>query len=70
LEVNNEELYKNIGDCLKQNYPNTEAWFITSDLEAHKKIGLRPSRKIQLFNGKLECKFYKFDLYEGSRKQS
>ena len=68
LQVNNDELYQNIGDCLKKNYPNVDAWFITSDIEAHKKIGLRPSRKIRLFNGKLECKFYKFELYEGTKK--
>ncbi|MEM8906832.1 MAG: class I SAM-dependent RNA methyltransferase, partial [Bacteroidota bacterium] len=41
---------------------------ISSNLEALKKIGLRPSRKIQLYNGKLECKFLKFELYAGSRK--
>ncbi len=68
LEVNNEELYQDIGDCLKKNYSNIDAWFITSDIEAHKKIGLRPSRKIRLFNGKLECKLYKFELYEGTKK--
>jgi putative N6-adenine-specific DNA methylase len=69
LAVNNDQLYQNIGNCLKQNYPNTDTWFITSDIDAHKKIGLRPSRKIRLFNGKLECKLYKFELYEGSKKQ-
>ncbi len=68
LEVNNEDLYESIGNCFKQNYSGTQAWFITSDINAHKKIGLRPSRKIKLFNGKLECKLYKFDLYDGSKK--
>ena len=48
IEINDEEFYRKIGDTFKQNYPNTLAWLITSDLEAVKKIGLRPSRKIKL----------------------
>ena len=39
--------YKEIGDTLKQKYTNTSAWIISSDLEAVKKIGLRPTKKIK-----------------------
>ncbi len=66
--LNAEEFYSNIGDTLKQGYPNTEAWFITSNLEALKFVGLRPSRKIKLFNAKLEGRLVKYDIYEGSKK--
>lgn len=62
--------YKMIGDTLKQNYAGYEAWIIASDLYALKFVGLRPSAKIDVFNGKLPCKFVKFELYEGSRKGS
>jgi len=31
-------------------------------------IGLRPSRKIKVMNGKLDCSFRKFEVYEGSKK--
>jgi putative N6-adenine-specific DNA methylase len=41
-----EEFYKNIGDTLKKNYPGTNSWFITGNLEALKFVGLRPSRKL------------------------
>lgn len=68
IEINDEEFYRKIGDTFKQNYPNTLAWLITSDLEAVKKIGLRPSRKIKLFNGKLECRFMQYEMYEGTKK--
>ena len=61
-------LYKSIGDRLKQSYSGWEAWLISSNLDALKYIGLRPSRKIPLFNGPLECKFHKFVLYRGSKK--
>lgn len=68
LDIDMENFYKNIGDTLKQNYPGTEAWFITSNLEALKHVGLRPSRKIHLFNAKLESRLVKYVMYEGSKK--
>lgn len=70
LISDNEKLYKEIGDTLKAKYPNTFAWFITSDLSAKKYVGLRPSKKIKVFNGKLECDFLRYDIYEGSKKAS
>jgi putative N6-adenine-specific DNA methylase len=66
--LNVEEFYGQIGTTLKHGYPNTNAWLITSNLEALKYIGLRPSRKIKVFNAKLESRFVKFEMYEGSRK--
>ncbi len=68
LDIDMENFYKNIGDTLKQNYPDTTAWFITSNLEALKHVGLRPSRKIKLFNAKLESRLAKYDIYPGSKK--
>ena len=63
-----ETFYKNIGDTLKQNYKDTEAWFITSNLESLKHVGLRTSRKIKLYNGSLESRLVKYDIYAGSKK--
>lgn len=68
LNIEMERFYKEIGDVLKGNYPNTNAWFITANLEALKFVGLRPSRKIKLFNGSLEARFVKYEIYEGSKK--
>ena len=68
LNIDMPEFYKAIGDTLKQSYPGTHAWFITSNLEAIKHVGLRPSRKIKLFNGSLESKLLKYEVYEGSKK--
>lgn len=66
--LNVEEFYGDIGTTLKHGYPGTHAWFITSNLEALKYVGLRPSRKIKLFNAKLESRFVKFEMYSGSKK--
>lgn len=68
IEITDEDFYSKIGDTFKKNYPNTLAWMISSDLEAVKKVGLRPSRKIKLFNGKLECRFLQYEMYEGTKK--
>ncbi len=61
--------YSKIGDTLKRAYPGTLAWFITSNLEALKFVGLRPSKKIKVFNAKLESRLVMYELYEGSRKK-
>lgn len=62
-----EEFYKSIGDRLKQQWAGWQAWLISSNMEAWKRFGLRPSRKITLINGSLECYFQKFELYEGKK---
>ena len=68
LEGDINTLYKNFGDTLKRAYPNTDAWMISANFEALKFIGLRPSRKIKLFNGKLESRLCYFPIYKGTKK--
>ena len=69
MEVDIPVLYKNIGDTLKQHYQDTEAWLITSDMQGLKHVGLKTSKKIKLFNGKLETRFVKYELYGGTKKE-
>lgn len=68
LDIELERFYRELGDTLKNNYSNTNAWFITANLEALKYVGLRPSRKIKLFNGSLEARLVKYEMYEGSKR--
>ena len=68
LEGDINALYQGIGDGFKQSFPNTHAWLISSNMEAIKYIGLRPSRKIKVFNGKLESRLLYFPIYEGTKK--
>ncbi|MAU72588.1 MAG: RNA methyltransferase [Pseudozobellia sp.] len=68
LSLDMEDFYSSLGDTLKQSYPGTEAWFITSNLEALKYVGLRPSRKIKVYNSRLESRLVKYVMYEGSKK--
>jgi len=61
-------LYKKIGDAFKQHFTGYDCWLITSNMEALKHVGLRPSRKIKIFNGPLECRFVKYEMYRGTKK--
>jgi len=68
LDIEMQQFYGDIGNTLKKSYPGTHAWFITSNLEALKFVGLKPSRKIKVFNSQLEARLVKFEMYAGSKR--
>ncbi len=68
VQENLNALYAQIGDKFKKDFAGFEAWIISSNAEAVKHIGLRPSKKIPVYNGQLECRFNRYSLYQGSRK--
>ncbi len=68
LKVDIPQFYKKIGDTLKQHYPDSTAWLITSEKQAMKNVGLHATRKIKVFNGPLESRLLKYDIYKGSKK--
>lgn len=65
-----EMFYKNIGDNLKLNFVGSTAWIISGNMTAMKKIGLAAEKKIPLVNGRIDCSYRKYSLYEGSRKEN
>ena len=67
---NIEDMYKQIGDELKHKYTGFSAWILSSNFKALKCIGLKPEKKITLYNGQLECKLQKYQLYKGSLKRN
>lgn len=62
-------LYKSIGDTFKSSFKGYKAWVISSELQALKRVGLKPSKKYTLYNGPLECRFACFDIFAGSLKE-
>jgi len=58
-----EAFYRKIGDTFKQRWKGWTAWVFTGNLALAKRIGLKPSRRLVLFNGPIECRLLKFDLY-------
>ncbi len=60
--------YRRLGDTLKQRLTGFAAWILTANLDAARQIGLKPSRKLRLFNAGSECRLLRFELYAGTRK--
>ncbi|SZD72631.1 Ribosomal RNA large subunit methyltransferase L [Candidatus Ornithobacterium hominis] len=64
MEISTEDFYQKMGETFKENYPNTYVWLITSDTEEIKNIGLKPTQKMKMYNGKIETEFVKYEIYE------
>jgi putative N6-adenine-specific DNA methylase len=61
-------LYRRFGDSLKNQATGATAWILAGEPQLAKVIGLKPSRRIPLFNGPIECRLLKFEMYEGTKK--
>lgn len=61
-------LYSHFGDLLKQRMKGWSAYVLTGNPTLAKSVGLHASRRFVLFNGPIECRLLRYDLYEGSRK--
>jgi 23S rRNA G2445 N2-methylase RlmL len=62
-----EETYALMGDFLKKKCPGYWGYIFTGNLELAKKIGLKPNRRIEFFNGKIDCRLLEYEMYSGSR---
>ena len=60
--------YKMIGERLKHQFMNNDAWILSYREECFDQIGLKPSIKIPVFNGSLECEFRKYQIFDGRMK--
>lgn len=61
-------LYEDIGKCLKFQFTGATAWVLSSNEDALKCIGLKPSQRLRLLNGELDCRFNQYELFSGTRK--
>ncbi len=62
------DTYKRIGDFFKQSCAGYQGFVFTGNMDLAKKIGLKTSARIPFFNGNIECRLLKYELYEGSKK--
>ena len=60
--------YKMIGERLKHQFLNNDAWILSYREECFEQIGLKPSIKIPLYNGSLECEFRRYQMFDGKLK--
>lgn len=63
------ETYKMIGERLKHQFIGNDAWVLSYREECFDQIGLKPSIKIPVFNGSLECEFRKYQMFDGKYKE-
>ncbi len=59
--------YRRLGDWLKQNCTGYTGYIFTGNLELAKLVGLKASRRFEFFNGNIECRLLKYELYRGSK---
>jgi putative N6-adenine-specific DNA methylase len=64
-----EATYKRMGDFMKQSCRGYRGYIFTGNPDLAKKIGLRAERKIEFYNGKLDCRLLEYQLYEGSKRE-
>ena len=62
-------LYRTIGERLKHQFLDNDAWVLSYREECFDQIGLKPSIKIPLYNGSLECEFRKYEIFDGKYKE-
>ena len=60
--------YKMIGERLKHEFMGNEAWVLSYRQECFEQIGLKPSIKIPVYNGSLECEFRKYSIFDGKMR--
>ncbi len=70
LKADIEKLYSDMGTTLKHNYRDTTCHIISSSQDGFNKIGLKPSSKVKLYNGEIECEFRSYRMFEGKMKEN
>jgi putative N6-adenine-specific DNA methylase len=65
-----EATYGRIGDFMKQQCKGKVGYIFTGNPDLAKKIGLKAARRIEFYNGKLDCRLLEYELYEGSRRET
>jgi putative N6-adenine-specific DNA methylase len=70
LHTKLEATYKRIGDFMKQEAKGYRGYIFTGNPDLAKRIGLRASRRIEFYNGKLDCRLLEYELYKGSRREN
>lgn len=64
-----EATYKRMGDFMKQSCKGYNGYIFTGNPDLAKKIGLRASKRIEFYNGKLDCRLLEYELYDGSKRE-
>jgi putative N6-adenine-specific DNA methylase len=64
-----ETTYKRMGDFMKQHCKGYSGYIFTGNPDLAKRIGLKASRRMEFYNGKLDCRLLEYELYDGSKRE-
>ena len=64
-----EATYKRMGDFMKQKCLGYRGYIFTGNPDLAKRIGLKANRRVEFYNGKLDCRLLEYELYEGSKRE-
>ncbi|GHB23952.1 THUMP domain-containing class I SAM-dependent RNA methyltransferase [Mongoliitalea lutea] len=61
------EIYKAMGDFMKQKCPGYTGLIFTGNMVLAKRVGLRTSQRIEFYNGTIDCRLLKYELFQGKK---
>jgi 23S rRNA G2445 N2-methylase RlmL len=67
-EIDLQNTYSLIGDFMKKKCKGYTGYIFTGNLELAKKIGLKPSRRIEFYTSKIDCRLLEYELYSGTKR--
>lgn len=67
-EDNLKDVYRDLGFTLKNRFQNWEAWILSGNAELMTEMKLKSTRRVFLFNGNIECRYLKYEMYAGSMR--
>ncbi|MGI4814890.1 MAG: THUMP domain-containing class I SAM-dependent RNA methyltransferase [Janthinobacterium lividum] len=65
-EAPDEAFYLDFGSALKKQFVGWRAFILTPDRLLPRQLRLREAQKTPLFNGAIECRLFRFDMFRGS----
>lgn len=68
VEAELQVTYKRIGDFMKKQCKGYTGYIFTGNLELGKRIGLKPSRRIEFYTSKIDCRLFEYELYSGTKR--
>lgn len=69
-EDNLKDVYRDLGYTLKHRFNGCEAWVLAGNKDLLQEMKLKSTRKFFVYNGNIECRFLKYEMYEGSHRKS
>lgn len=69
-EDNLKDVYRDLGYTLKHRFNGSEAWVLAGNKDLLQEMKLKSTRKYFVFNGNIECRFLKYEMYEGSHRKA